>query len=875
MTFDKLSDTPPERGPLHGDELMRRLTISSLMWLGCAISCAAGSSLFADDPEQLAAQAIHAGQTKDLHAIPALADGLSDESRLLRQSSAWALSQMGGAVSDFSAELTAALADQDAKVRCAAATSLGHLGRKAWRAESTLWQCTLDRDVEVRCAALISLRTVSVSKHSAALGALCECLQCPVADVQSEAIATAVVIQSHWDENEKRMLVPHLGRVFVTANDDLRLAAAVLLGDLGLPAAPAIPALANAADDLDEHVRAAALRTLGRLADEVDQRWNQLQAEHRAALRRPCDVAAKTLAGHGKDSAEVAQLAEQFRQLTAGIQLTAGEDQVRSPATASNPLPEKSDVPRKSSLKANAFSNGTWGWTFAGVASCVGLGLLWYGLSRRTAAQAQPIINPTSTSQIDERLSSFAAVSESAGAIALSLETSASVPQLLAAMTSSDPEVCRLAMLSLRGLGANAIPPFVQALQDEDASVRQAAAITLGQIGLGAIDAVPQLTSALSDAEPRVRAAAAFALSAFGPYAMEAVPTLRFALSDEFPAVRTRAAFALGQIGPAARRAGEELARLVSDPDVSVRRNSASALGGIGVDIAVARPALRNALGDPDAGVRRCAVTALGLIDAVNSSGDLQRALNDSNADVRQSAAAVLGIGIPTRSVSEGARSATTILGEKNPSLTLRVCGANAHAEAAQTAKPLKLFCPEQNVATESVTHNEHTLDATDFIAQLEDADSDLRWRASQELSRLGASAVPEMIASLSHRNPDVRRSLIHALGRVGTEARSAVAPLLIALHDVNGDVRSAAADCLGRFGVVSRPMLQELMQSLTDPNSEVRRYTATTLGRFGQHGREATTALQVAAISDVAAKVRVAAQAALQRITESLVGVA
>ena len=47
------------------------------------------------------------------------------------------------------------------------------------------------------------------------------------------------------------------------------------------------------------------------------------------------------------------------------------------------------------------------------------------------------------------------------------------------------------------------------------------------------------------------------------------------------------------------------------------------------------------------------------------------------------------------------------------------------------------------------------------------------------------------------------------------------------------------------------------------------------TLGRFGQHGREATTALQVAAISDIAAKVRVAAQAALQRISESLVGAA
>ncbi len=865
---------------------MRRLTISSLMWLGCAISCAAGSSLFADDPEQLAAQAIHAGQTQDLYAIPALAEGLSDESRLVRQSSAWALSQMGGAVSDFSAELTAALADQDAKVRCAAATSLGHLGRKAWRAESALWQATLDRDVDVRCAALIAVRTVCVTKHSAALGALCECLQCPVAEVQSEAIATAVVIRSHWDDDEKRMLVPHLGRVFATANDDLRLAAAVLLGDLGLPAAGAIPALANAADDLDEHVRAAALRTLGRLADDVDQRWNRLQAEQRTALRRPCDIAAKTLAGHGKDSAEVARLAEQFRQLTDGIQLIAGEEHVHSPAPASDPSPVKSLAARNSTSQPQASSDGAWRWTLAGLASCIGLGLLWYGLSRRTAAKAQPNINPTS--RIDERLSSSAAVSESAGSIGL-LPTDSVMARDQGQVTNETLDRLCLAKhdvvfgqavsdddsnsrrRSVTAVSISAVPQIVQALQDADAGVRQAAAVTLGQIGLGAIDAVPQLTSALSDTDPRVRAAAAFALSAFGPYAMEAVPALRAALSDELPTVRTRAAFALGQIGPAARRAGEELARLVSDPDVSVRRNSASALGGIGADTAVARPALRNALGDPDGGVRRCAVTALGLIDAVGSAADLHRSLNDSDADVRRCAAAVLGNGRAIDSPASGAASA--------PRCSAAVVTTGGltppRSPSSPAANVLKLFCPEQTVAAEPVTHNEHILDATDFIAQLEDADSDVRWRASQELSRLGASAVPEMIASLSHRNPDVRRSLIHALGRVGAEARSAVAPLLIALHDVNADVRSAAADCLGHFGVVSRPMVQELMQSLTDSNSEVRRYAATTLGRFGQHGREATTALQVAAISDIAAKVRVAAQAALQRITESLAGAA
>jgi HEAT repeat protein len=848
------------------------------MWLCGALWCAAGSSLFADDPTQLAAQAIRAGQTRDLQAIPALAIGLSDESQLVRQSTAWALSQMGGAVSDCSTELTAALADQDSKVRCAAATSLGHLGDKAWRAESALWQCTLDRDVDVRCAALIALRTVSVAKHSAALGALSECLQSPVADVQSEAMATATVIQSRWDDNEKKMLVPHLGRIFATAHDDLRLAAAVLLGDLGLPAAPAIPALANAADDLDEHVRAAALRTLGRLAEEVDRRWNQLPTEHRTALRRPCDIAAKTLAGQGQDSAEIASLTEQFRQLSAGIQLTAGERSVPVPNQADRSVSPKLSALQKSSSNSETLAPQAWKSVLAGFAICVGLGLLWLGWSHRKVETAQPkIIPPAATpdemtvpaanpspAEIESRRATINALSDAAldataqlnrslhdddavarwrSASALTAVHNAGVPQLLAAVTSNDPEVRRLAVTSLRGLGANAVPPFVQALQDKDASVRHAAAVTLGQIGLGAIDAVPQLTSAITDADPHVRAAAAFSLSAFGPYAMEAVPSLRAALSDEFAIVRTRAAFALGQIGSAARRASETLARLVSDPDVSVRRNSVSALGGIGADAAVARPALLQALNDHDAVVRRYAVTALALIDTGNLAVDLRHALQDSDADVRRCAASVLGMG-------------------------------NHHA-ALSTSETLKLYCPEQAVTAEPVLDTEHILDATDFIAQLEDSDSDVRWRASQELSRLGASAVPEMIASLGHRNPDVRRSLIHVLGRVGIEARSALAPMLVALHDANADVRSAAADCLGRIGVVSRPMVQQLMQSLTDAHSEVRRYAATTLGRFGQHSREALTALQVAAISDISVKVRVAAQAAMQRISESLTGAA
>jgi HEAT repeat protein len=181
----------------------------------------------------------------------------------------------------------------------------------------------------------------------------------------------------------------------------------------------------------------------------------------------------------------------------------------------------------------------------------------------------------------------------------------------------------------------------------------------------------------------------------------------------------------------------------------------------------------------------------------------------------------------------------------------------------------LKLFSPNQDDELAVAEVAEQPLDAADFIAQLEDTDEQVRWRAFQSLQGLGASAVPELLASLNHRNPAVRKSVIMVLGQIGDEARSAMPAMLVALHDINADVRGAAADCLGRLGVVNGSMLQMLVKTLSDPNAEVRRYAATTLGRVGPQARTAITALQIASISDIAAKVRSAAQAALQRISK------
>lgn len=868
---------------------MQRRTIFSVLWLGGAMLSAAASSVVAAEPtspDELVAGVLQAGRTQDFAAVKSLAKLLSHDSRFVRQSSAWALSQLGEVAAEAGPSLIQALNDSEVRVRWAAAVALGRIGRNAEMAEPALWQAVLDRDANVRCESLAALRTVSVSKHRAALKALNDCLSDPSADVQAEAIATFAAIQSRWDDDEKRPLVSPLVKMLDSSNDDLRLASAVLLGDLGLSAAPAIIALASATDDMNEHVQAAALRAVERFADEVDRCWNQLDAAQRNDLRSSCQTVANILEDRGRDSAEIASLGKQFRRLSDGIQLISAEGPLALPKPLSSPAEAISnDSDGDPTLATPAASNG---WRWACVILLAGIGL--WGVRQTSVGRTASAAASQNESRTEERyadrapvpdvphepddlasrreginIASDAALDATAtlnqamrdedsvvrlrSTSAVTALHGATVPQLLAAVTSSDPEVRRLAITSLRSLGANALRPFVEALQDGDARVRQAAAVTLGQIGPGAIDAVPQLTVALSDVDPRVRGAAAMALSVFGPHAMEAVPELRAALLDEFPIVRARAAFALGQIGPSARRAAEELIRLVSDPDVSVRRNSVSALGGIGADTDIVLPALRQAATDVDASVRRCALTTLGLIDAASAATISQRALTDVDAEVRQCAQEALA--------SPGclADSSTT--------------------KSDRGATELRVFCPEPTDESIAVYDAEESLEAADFIAQLEGADADIRWKASQGLEQLGTSAVPEMIASLSHRNPAVRRSLIVSLGRVGTEARLAAPAILVALHDVNSDVRCAAADCLGQLGVVSRSIIQALVQALSDPNAEVRRYAATTLGRFGKQAREATAALQIASISDIAAKVRTAAQTALQRISESLVGAA
>ena len=913
----------------------------------------------ANTPEQRVAAAIAFGKLRSIDSVNELAAWLADESTLVRQSAAWALSQLGDAAEPAIPQLIQALSDRDARVRWAAATTLGNLGKNVEGAETAIVRTVHDRDADVQCAAIIALRSIEITDERATTCALSDCLKAESSDVQAEALCTLTHLIPRFTETTKRDLVPRLTKALTANNDEVRLATVVLLGDVGLAATPAFTALTRAAHDLDEHVESAAIRTLNRLADEIDQHWSQLETTQRETLQHSCESAARELSApaHEESDKPRTQLASRFQQLADGIQLASqGVPPKRHSTRKGDALPvananvagqalQRSDVPlddeSTNAADANAAAKSTngsrelWLWGLYAIIFGVGFWQL-QRLVRRLGDNVQPasefsspqltatkaeqqataqrvlgqsadedqlvahvvpavIASLPAASAVDDvaaqanfestrNLVEPEGVSNAGSTVTKQLERShavdvavrrdavnelsdialdvtarlnramrdddsvvrwrstsavtaahvATVPQLLAATTSTDPEVRRMAVTSLQGLGGEAVAPFVQALKDQNADVRHAAATALGRIGLGAIDAIPQLIAAIQDADERVRASAAFSLSTFGRHAFEAVPALQKALSDTSAAVRSRAAFTLGQVGPAAKRAVKELARLVSDSDPMVRRNSASALGGIGADATAAIPELLQAAQDTDATVRRCAISVIGLIAPTAAADTLRRALNDSDAEVRECARSALS---PPSSMT------------------------------------LKVFQPQEQQLAQSAGHAPTKNEFANLIAiiQQNNNNEDARWKASQELVEHGSRVVPAILNALQHTDSEGRRQLVHTLGRIGKGAREAVPALLLAMQDGDAQVRSSVAETLGKLGIVNPAMLQTLSKGLSDHDSEVRRTSAATLGRFGQYAQATTIDLQVAALGDPETKVRNAAQAALQSITESL----
>jgi HEAT repeat protein len=153
-----------------------------------------------------------------------------------------------------------------------------------------------------------------------------------------------------------------------------------------------------------------------------------------------------------------------------------------------------------------------------------------------------------------------------------------------------------------------AVEPLIQALKDENATVRTNAAAALGWIG--SPRAAAPLAACLKDADERCRGTVALALGMLGMPA--ALRPLARAMGDPSAIVRQQAAEALGELGDPV--ASDLLLDVLDDRDepLEVRAAAARALGNLHVP-QVLLP-LRELLGAPEPALRMAAIEGLGRL---------------------------------------------------------------------------------------------------------------------------------------------------------------------------------------------------------------------------------------------------------------------
>jgi HEAT repeat protein len=194
---------------------------------------------------------------------------------------------------------------------------------------------------------------------------------------------------------------------------------------------------------------------------------------------------------------------------------------------------------------------------------------------------------------------------------------------------------------------------------------------------------------------------------------------------------------------PAQREAIQMLAQALGDPVSDIREAAVAALGDFGPQARAALPELMRATQDESAVVRRRAVRAVGAIAEPEEFADdmlttVMAATEDEDASVVLQALATLG--------------------EFGP-----------HAAAALPA----------------------------LLSAIWTGDVRRRAMAGVALARLGPTAVPSLVQSLSHPSADVRAKAAHILGKIGPAAAEAVSPLKALLNDRDEGVKQEAAEAL------------------------------------------------------------------------------
>lgn len=486
----------------------------------------------------------------------------TDAPPMLLASAARALGSIGPAASDATGPLGKLLSSEDVSVRANVADALGKIGVSSPETVERLLIAAKDENATVRREAMTALGAASVEGdwNTRITTALIDGLNDENPGVQVASL-----------EGLNRLGLPKAELLARELGDPKAAAmAAVLLGEMGPDAAPAVPALEKALkSDLPPEVKLQVIVAMGAVGAD-------------AAVATPALVEALS------DESSIVRYSAAYALGSIGPGAAAGVESLE-----------------KLAASEDAFEQLVATWALARVQPD----------NRRRVATALDLLAQTLVGE-DDRLR----VAAARGLVELNVQPSVKLVALQEAFSKADSLAVRRAMQVLGDLIQPAIPLLIEQLGNADTAA--VAALALGQAGPEAAAAVPGLVKLLSGAD-MAQKSALVALAEIGPKSASAVPAIVTVLQSEEEDNQSRmlAAWALGRIGLAAADAATPLKSVVAGDNSDLRVMGAWALVHIrpeGEDLTAYVPLLIEGASDQRPLVRRQMALGLGQVGATS-----------------------------------------------------------------------------------------------------------------------------------------------------------------------------------------------------------------------------------------------------------------
>jgi HEAT repeat protein len=468
------------------------------------------------------------------------------------------------------------------------------------------------------------------------------------------------------------------------------------------------------------------------------------------------------------------------------------------------------------------------------------------------------------------------------------------VPALIALLSKPPKETVRVRALLVL-LGPIAVPDLAAALGKGEATLKQAAAEVLGQMGPVARTAVPALAQNLHDKPLPLKLSAALALAQIDPTRSDAVPLLADSLDNKATVE------ALADLGPSAQDAVAALIAALKHRDKAIREGARHALARIGPR---AVPRLIDALKVGNGDVAVLAAEALGAIlppptEAVSA---LRQALQRDRTHAEVYARALGWIGPPGRDAvpdliallgdmdsradvaaalvkidpAQAGKAMPVLLSAiKTKDRKQQTKAIHAAGRLGAAAKPLALALSErldESELWEPVFAALYQIGSEAgeaipaLVARLRTATPNLASLIGELLVRIGSASIPEIAGLLRDGNVEVRRFAGLLLCQFGSSVKTALPALLPALKDADPEVRRRIAHALQEIGPDARDAVPALIENLFDYHHEVRKESALALGHIGSSAKGARSPL-MECLMDPHNEVRYAATLAIGRI--------